>query len=128
MWAGVVGLDAGYVGDVAQIIALHANGECEKVDLPDGDGQLQTLQALVDGYIEVVTGPHGTVILCEDGRLRGFPFNAKGSLAAAQLAGLNERLVGTVVLAGPGDSSGEITSIGDDARAFIMGLTTADTT
>lgn len=82
------------------------------------DQELETLQKLVDGYIEVVTDPRGEwhLYVDEEGKLKGKPANGYSTLFLDKLFTEAGRpafsnydvLVGTVVWLGP------IVTIGDD--------------
>lgn len=65
------------------------NAETQSVSpLTPADGKkfsLEELQAVVGGYIEIVTLPDGALLIChEDGRLRQLPVNKPASLLVGQ--------------------------------------------
>jgi len=60
--------------------------------------KLETLQKAVGGWIEVIAPrPGHRLVVCEDGRLKGFPYNPLASI----LSGDYGPLVGDVVAATP---------------------------
>lgn len=86
------------------------------------DVSLSSLQALVGGYIEAaMSNERGTIFCNEEGKLEGLPVNRLAtwlwrSLAPGQYA---DSLVGTVVVLGPVDSSGDETDVTEYAlKAF----------
>lgn len=56
---------------------LRTTGEREPFDLGAPDARLRTMQAAVGGYIEMIPLAGGAVlVLNEEGKLHGLPFNA----------------------------------------------------
>lgn len=84
-------------------IILHPDGRQEPVEPKNGsDFQLEELQAIVGGYIEIVPAKQRGLILVidEEGKLKNKKFNMKATLAAGFLIkGLfADIIVGTALL------------------------------
>lgn len=84
---------------------------------------LADYQAVVGGLIEPLPLPRfgGDVILNEEGKLIGLPFNSIATDVALLSGGLDPRdvIVGDVVVMGPVDGRGEMTDVTDKARRAI---------
>lgn len=75
------------------------------------DGELETLQRLVGGYVEAVQAGDYVVLCNEEGKLKGLPFNCK-------LGG--HEFVGVIVLTKPGPDD-EFASLTDLLHANHSG-------
>jgi hypothetical protein len=80
---------------------------------------LEELQELVGGRVETHTlmreGEAATLWCAEEGKRRGDPMNARATRLAHDWRGIRPRdhIVGTVVLTGPGDDEGDMTSLSE---------------
>jgi hypothetical protein len=81
-------------------IVIEVSGEVRALEMPDGDGSLQSMQQAVGGYIEhVATNEARFDIWCnEEGKLTGLPLN---ELATQFLYATDPNWVGHDVLVGP---------------------------
>jgi len=82
------------------------------------DGQLETLQSLVGGFIERLPIPDdkATVWLNESGKLDRLPVSAMWTDSDGTVL---DGLRGPLVVLGPADDEGGTTSLTDEALAFV---------
>lgn len=83
---------------MAQII--KTNGEIVEVEPKNGkDFKLKELQAIVDGYIEIVWLPNEKImVINEDGKLRELKENAKATDIYLNAFGYPDVIVGDVLI------------------------------
>lgn len=81
---------------------LRTDGTREEIK-EKGYLKLETLQAAVGGYIETVpcrdNGKGKVMILNEEGKLQGLPYNAKATAMARGIIADSDVIVGDVVIA-----------------------------
>ena len=98
-----------------------------RVELPDGDSQLESLQELVGGYIEAIgLWPNVTAYLNEEGKLIDLPVNHTASrlaLACEAIAPM-DYIAGPLVVIGFDPNTGENQDIPEDL-AVILGASLA---
>jgi hypothetical protein len=88
---------------VITILYVPPDGPAEVRDI---DPTLDTLQGLVGGNIQAISGPGWTAYLNEEGKLLGLPGNAVATALAARLGWIylfGDLLVGPVIFCGPPD-------------------------
>ena len=97
---------------MAEITALEVRVD-GTVEVKSIEPELETLQAMVGGYIEGVTPPHGrwTAYVDEEGLLKGLPLNRRATVMARQLGAGDVILVGPAVFLGPADDEGYDTDV-----------------
>lgn len=83
---------------MAQII--KTNGETIDVKPKNGkDFKLRELQAIVDGYIEIVWLPNDKIMVVnEDGKLRGLETNVEATRIYYNVFGYTDIIVGDVLI------------------------------
>jgi hypothetical protein len=88
-------------------VVVYPSGWPERVTLPpDGNEQLEAMQQIVGGDLELIQGPFGSCLwVNEDGRRLELPVNAAASWVAQQ------QLLGPMIVTGGADSEGRTTSI-----------------
>jgi hypothetical protein len=75
---------------------IRADGTEEIIE---GKLTLEVMQKTVGGYIEVMTTNNGKrMIMNEDGRRLGLPYNAKATEYAIGMIGQDERILGDVII------------------------------
>ena len=81
-------------------ILLRTDGSIETFE-PEGKYlSLEQLQKAVGGYIETVTIDNGNILIVnEEGKLQGLPYNAEATAVYHRIGRLNDVIVGDAVLA-----------------------------
>lgn len=94
-------------------IHITSEGHAEAVQVPGTGSELTFLQDLVGGYIEAVVVPEGgyDLIINEEGKLEGLPYNARATELASPMLAPGDVIVGDVVVTGAVDAEGEMTSV-----------------
>jgi hypothetical protein len=85
----------------------------ERLDLvlmtfPD---ELETLQTIIGGWIEGVSGSYWTAYVDEEGRNKGMAVNLRASLIARRIGWLGPVFVGPMLFLGPVDDEGRDTNV-----------------
>lgn len=100
-------------------VVIPTDGEAYEVEVPeDPSEELQAIQGIVGGWIEIV--PYGgecTVFCNEEGKIQGLPKNRRGN----HIFGVeNDYLVGNLVVLGPSDSTGDTTGLEPEEVETIL--------
>lgn len=75
---------------------IKTNGEI--IDLEDKELQLEQMQKVVGGYIEIVRLKNGWLVVCnEEGKLIGLEENPVATLVC-NINGFNDTIVGDVII------------------------------
>lgn len=85
---------------------------------------LESMQALVEGYIEAVDNTDGTwtMWLNEEGKIEGLPHNPRATNLVTNALFPNDYIAGNAFITGPPNNNGDTTSLTDTQ---ITTLTTA---
>lgn len=94
-------------------IHIPVSGPPTTVQVREGDNELDVLQKLVDGYIEVVANPeHGfEMVINEEGKLDGLHPNFTAYNLVWRQIGMYDMIVGDAVIVGSADEMGDFTSV-----------------
>lgn len=80
---------------------IRANGEIETIKPKNGkDFQLQELQSIVGGYIEIINldATNRLMVVDEEGKLKGYPYNEKATELIHNETFLDDFIVGNVLV------------------------------
>lgn len=85
---------------------------------------LETLQEIVDGLIQIVSLPNGIdIILNEEGKIMGLPFNR---VLPKEFFETDDILCGNLILAGLNEETGETISLTDEQIENAMEIFSLD--
>lgn len=102
------------------VILLWSNGFEETVQITP---ELEEMQALVEGYIEALTGDDFTMYINEEGKLNNLPVNEIATVIAREhhLIASFDVIVGNVFFSGLPSRGGYETELSTSQRVIILG-------
>lgn len=104
-------------------ILVPALGEAREVQIPEsGEGELDELQRLVGGFIELVPTDTLTVFCNEEGKIQGLPPNYRATSTFGSLLMPGDVIAGDVVVLGNLDDDGDTVSLSDDDVEAVLGI------
>jgi hypothetical protein len=88
------------------------------------DTFLELAQKTVGGWIQLVRlGDKGDLYLNEEGKLEGLEQNPTATALYSEEYGLNDFIVGDVIITGGANSEGETVGLTDEQLGFLYGYT-----
>lgn len=91
-------------------LVVPVEGPIRTETIETADTALDTLQKLVGGYIEPIDLPTGdTAFIDEEGKLKSYEINPRANDALSGHLMPGDFIVGTLVVVGPPDETGETT-------------------
>ena len=104
-------------------ILVPAVGEAHEVQIPErGEGELDALQRLVGGWIEVVPTDALTVYCNEEGKIIPLPPNYRATNAFGSELQPGDILAGDVVVLGELDDEGDTTGLTNEQAEAVLGI------
>ena len=104
-------------------LVIKTNGTKEVV-LFSEDTFLELAQKTVGGWIQLVRlGDKGDLYLNEEGKLEGLEQNPTATALYSEEYGLNDFIVGDVIITGGANSEGETVGLTDEQLGFLYGYT-----